>query len=86
MPCAGKCYPQIGCIYEVHMYFTRQHCVVSLILRQELLLGSTNAWDCQTEHHEVLGFHALPYQIVAQGVEALKNSTVSTMTCIAMDA
>jgi len=42
-------------MYRVHMYFTSQHYVGSLYLRQESILGSKNAWDSQEEHHEELG-------------------------------
>lgn len=82
MPCAGKCYSQIECKYRVHMYFTCKHCIGILLLRQTSVLRSTNAWDCQAEHHEELGYHTLLYQTVELGVKAFKNSTVSTITCI----
>ena len=42
-------------------------CVDSLCLRQQSVLGSTNAWDCQAEHHKEPGYHALPYQTVELG-------------------
>jgi hypothetical protein len=48
-------------------------------------LHSRNAWEYHAELHEELDYHALPYQTVAQGVQAFKDATVSTMTCIPVD-